>query len=146
MFNMDRYTALAASVLSRKDITCSTCGACGRIEIRNDRPFIHFTSKFCRKLESAWTGTFFKSCHHSPAKVIAILDYWLEGVSKKSISRLLGIGKRSLWQLFCKVSSVLVPRFYQDLEPLGGDGLIVDFDESKFGKRKNHRGHRVEGT
>ncbi|KAG2213352.1 hypothetical protein INT45_004513 [Circinella minor] len=27
-----------------------------------------------------------------------------------------------------------------------GDRIIIEIDESKFGKRKNHRGHRVEGV
>jgi len=29
---------------------------------------------------------------------------------------------------------------------IGGEGVIVEIDEGKFGKRKNHRGHPVEGT
>ena len=32
------------------------------------------------------------------------------------------------------------------LTPIGGDGAVVKIDESKFGKRKYHKGHRVDGV
>ncbi|KAG0436766.1 hypothetical protein DMUE_4066 [Dictyocoela muelleri] len=37
-------------------------------------------------------------------------------------------------------------RFFESLEPIGGEVVIVEIDESKFGKRKYHEGHRVEGV
>lgn len=47
------------------------------------------------------------------------------------------------WSSFCRevVYDYAVTRGV----PVGGPGKIVEIDESKFGRRKYHRGHRVEG-
>jgi hypothetical protein len=47
------------------------------------------------------------------------------------------------WDSFCRETCevTLLDREQQ----IGGPGKTVQIDESKFGKRKYHRGHRVEG-
>ena len=48
------------------------------------------------------------------------------------------------WASFCR--EILLADFVDNFEPLGGEGRTVEIDESKFGKRKFWRGHRVEGV
>ena len=43
------------------------------------------------------------------------------------------------------IREVLVDYIELNSEKLGGPGKIVELDESKFGKRKHHRGHPVDG-
>lgn len=48
------------------------------------------------------------------------------------------------WDMFCReLCDVIINR--HECEQIGGPGIIVQIDESKIGKRKYHKGHRVEG-
>jgi len=47
------------------------------------------------------------------------------------------------WSHFCK--EVILDYIESTSEKIGGEGKIVEIDESKFGKRKYNRGHHVEG-
>lgn len=44
------------------------------------------------------------------------------------------------------LSTILVPKYYDESEMIGGNQEVVEIDESKFGKRKYHRGHHVDGV
>jgi transposase-like protein len=47
------------------------------------------------------------------------------------------------WDSFCQETSEIALLERED--KIGGPGKAVQIDESKFGKRKYHRGHQVEG-
>ncbi|XP_036322022.1 uncharacterized protein LOC118736022 [Rhagoletis pomonella] len=50
------------------------------------------------------------------------------------------------WYNYCREAVVLYQVDQQEvLDKIGGPGKIVQIDESKFGKRKYHKGRRVEG-
>ena len=48
------------------------------------------------------------------------------------------------WKNFMR--DICVEEIIDDPEPLGGPGVIVEIDESKFGRRKYNRGRLVVGT
>jgi len=47
------------------------------------------------------------------------------------------------WASFCR--EVICNALILNKQKLGGPGIEVEIDESKFGRRKYHKGHRVEG-
>ena len=74
------------------------------------------------------------------------LSSLIGGVKKQSqITRELRLARGTGvdWDSFCR--EVCEVTMFDNSEKIAGEGKIVQIDESKFGKRKYHRGHHVEG-
>ena len=77
--------------------------------------------------------------------VLEIIYLWSQGFSNTEIQHELKLSNKTVceWGTFIRDCCSCIVMDHS--EPIGGEGIHVEIDESKFGKRKYHRGHRVEG-
>ena len=59
---------------------------------------------------------------------------------------LLGWSNRNVADWTTNIQDLVATLVLEDNGQIGGPGIVVEIDESKFGKRKYNRGHRVEGA
>ena len=77
--------------------------------------------------------------------VLEFIYLWSQGFSASEIKHELKLSKKTIteWTHFLRESCIY--SVMENSSAIGGNGIEVEIDESKFGKRKYHRGHRVEG-
>ena len=78
-------------------------------------------------------------------EILKLTYWWCQDLDQAQIKHELGLAESTFvdWDSFCR--EVCEITLLENSERLGGEGKIVQIDESKFGKRKYHRGHHVEG-
>ena len=90
-------------------------------------------------------NTFFEKSHLPLLDICGFVNLWVMGCTFPIIQQQLRLSNQTItdWSSFCRevVFDCMIIRKVQ----LGGYGHTVEIDESKFGRRKYHRGHRVEG-
>jgi ISXO2-like transposase domain len=113
---------------------------------RKNKFILHCNSKKCPvKVKKNFTkGTvFYKKNIKTVLKVIRL---WCSKVFVVAISSLLGIHRNCVSNIIKKLKNKLETGFYESFSKIGGSGIIVEVNESKFGKIKYHKGHRVDGV
>lgn len=126
-------------------VVCEGCGEIGNtIWLANQK---RWKCRGCKKQFSVKQGTIF---HDSPLG----LDKWFvamwmlancrNGVSSHELARTIGITQKSAWHMLHRIRKAMED---QDGGKLGGDGKIVEADETFVGgKVKNmHKSRRVKG-
>ena len=89
--------------------------------------------------------TWLVDCKLPLESVVELIYLWSQAFSVDEIIHELKLSKKTVieWTHFFRESCFTT--VMDSSEQIGGEGVEVEIDESKFGKRKYYRGHRVEG-
>ncbi|XP_049302123.1 uncharacterized protein LOC125775506 [Bactrocera dorsalis] len=107
-----------------------------------------------KSLISRAAGTWFEGVKISFPHVFYIMycfahRFTREGIYREnyvSVGTKLSSATISDWYSYCREAVVIFQLDHQEFKgKIGGPGKVVQIDESKFGKRKYHKGRRVEG-
>jgi hypothetical protein len=124
--------------------TCPEYGSDMKLHL-NDEKF-KCRRKACRKAHSIRIHSFFAGTKLPCSKILFIGYLWLTKTPVTSATTISGHCSNTIcnfYRFFLKLVSYSVEIEYA---VIGGEGIVVEIDESKLGKRKNHREHHVEGV
>jgi transposase-like protein len=134
---------------------CPKCGEVGRAYRMADtdthRGRYRCASPECRKDFSVTTGTLFERSHvplHKWLTAAYLISSSKKGISAHQLHRTLGVTYRTAWFMAHRLREGMREGA---IAPLGGEGKIVEADETYFGKaenpppRPNHKGAPTKG-
>ena len=127
---------------------CIKCGF-GEFGLRKDSSFSsdqhvwRCSNKKCNKKVSIRKGSWFENSNLTLEKII-LITYFL--VNEKLIIHELDIANQTIVDWYNFSTEVCTAILENESTKIGGEGKTVEIDESKFGKRKFHKGKRVDGV
>ena len=138
-------------VLELSGVLCKYCEK-GRFGLRKYSSFSAdqccwgCLNKACSKKVSIRHGSCFSNSNLSLETIVLLTYFWVYRAEQEFLEHKLGISHRTIvdWCNFSR--EICISSLENFSEQIGGPGKIVEIDESKFGKRKYHKGRKVDGV
>lgn len=143
---------LRSEALLTKTVVCPHCGNNMKLTKCDDRSDgkkwqcqIQVKGKRHRVERTVRADSWFENSNLSLAEMVEITYWWTRDVPQTQMRHELELSCNTSvdWYNYCR--EICEVTLLESKDQLGGEGKTVQIDESKFGKRKYHRGHRVEG-
>uniref|UniRef100_A0A0K0ER96 Transposase n=1 Tax=Strongyloides stercoralis TaxID=6248 RepID=A0A0K0ER96_STRER len=126
-----------------KEGECEKCG--GSTTINMAKLLLRCTRRNCRKSVAVRKGTFFAGQCLPLGEILHVAYLWLLKTPVAGIISQCGLSSATVCS-YLKYFRQLVSDALEEQDcVIGGDGIVVEIDETKMGKRKYNRGHRVDG-
>ncbi len=134
-------------------VICPHCGVVGnaaRLQGKSTRPGV-YKCRDCSKPFTVTVGTLFERSHIPLSKwllAVHLLSASKKGMSSHQLHRMLGVTYKTAWFMSHRIRESMAPG--DNLPPLGGEGKIVEADETfvggkekiKHAKDRKHLGAR----
>ena len=104
------------------------------------------SNKACGKKVSIRQGSWFSNSNLFLGTIVLLTYFWVYRAEQEFVKHELGFSLTTIvnWYNFSReVCISILENFGQQIR---GPGKVVEIDESKFGKRKFHKGRRVDGV
>jgi hypothetical protein len=121
---------------------CQLCSS----EVRIEGKVWRCKNRQCRKKFSLLHESFFAKSKLKCCEMLLLCYLWLAKASYSTIIALTGHSSATVTEFMGHCRSLVFESLDDQDDMIGGPGIVVEIDESKFGKRKYHRGHPVEGV
>lgn len=117
---------------------CGVVGDSGALKGKSTRIGV-YKCYSCRKPFTVKIGTIFEASHikmHVWLQAMFLLCSSKKGISSHQLSRVLGITLKSAWFLSHRIREAMADK---NPGPMGGEGTVVEADETYFGPRQYRR-------
>jgi transposase-like protein len=148
-FPNDKETekALMACGALKDEMLCKKCGKNMKLLDKKDRIVFRCVQAACGKHDvSCRNGSVFFGSRLSCRKIMKIARAWLQGESRDAAVLSSKVNKETITEWYLAFREMVATSLREVGCRIGGPGIIVQVDETKLGRRKYYRGHKVEGV
>lgn len=113
---------------------CIQCGEANpRVINKRGKRYLRCRKHGCDFNFSIFKNSFFSNSRLRVNKILEIAYYWLQGLDVKELSTKCAVNKNTILEWTHRLRSLLVHDIHnhEDQELIGGDGVVVEIDESK---------------